>query len=110
MKIRSLKLQDNKYGNQWADEVYDRISKDGLRTEKLDGDVLRGYFPPTGFSKKERDDHDGEFVSKGRRFRKVAYRHSLCERHQYPKVEGEEPENLIPMGKNKYEHKKFYQI
>ena len=40
-----------------ADEVYDRISKDGLRTEKLDGDVLRGYFPPTGFSKKERDDH-----------------------------------------------------
>ena len=40
-----------------ADEVYDRISKDSLRTEKLDGDVLRGYFPPTGFSKKERDDH-----------------------------------------------------
>ncbi len=40
-----------------ADEVYDYISKDGLRTEKLDGDVLRGYFPATGFSKKDRDEH-----------------------------------------------------
>ncbi len=40
-----------------ADEVYARIAKNGQRVEKLDGDVLRGLFPATGFSKQARDEH-----------------------------------------------------
>jgi adenylylsulfate kinase len=40
-----------------ADKIFDDISCDGLEIEKLDGDVLRGYFPSTGFGKQDRDEH-----------------------------------------------------
>lgn len=40
-----------------ADKVYDRIAVDGQEVEKLDGDVMRGFFPSTGFTKQARDEH-----------------------------------------------------
>lgn len=40
-----------------ADKVFDRLSEDGRKLEKLDGDVLRGVFPSTGFTKEARDEH-----------------------------------------------------
>lgn len=40
-----------------ADAVFDRISSGRCSVEKLDGDVLRGVFPATGFSKEARDEH-----------------------------------------------------
>ena len=40
-----------------ADKVYDRLSRNGRRVEKLDGDIMRGLFPSTGFTKQDRDEH-----------------------------------------------------
>ena len=40
-----------------ADKVYDRLSQNGRRVEKLDGDIMRGLFPSTGFTKQDRDEH-----------------------------------------------------
>lgn len=40
-----------------ANKVYDQIAVDGRKVEKLDGDVIRGYFPSTGFTKQARDEH-----------------------------------------------------
>ena len=40
-----------------ADRVFERLAANGDGFEKLDGDVLRGGFPATGFSKEARDEH-----------------------------------------------------
>jgi len=40
-----------------ADKIYGRLSCDGRRVEKLDGDIMRGLFPSTGFTKQDRDEH-----------------------------------------------------
>jgi len=40
-----------------ANAIYERLSKNGGRVERLDGDKVRGIFPSTGFSKEERDIH-----------------------------------------------------
>ncbi|MCK5565516.1 MAG: adenylyl-sulfate kinase [Planctomycetes bacterium] len=54
-----------------ADEVYDSISANGNRVEKLDGDVMRGVFPATGFTREERDAH----------IKRVGFVASLLEKH-----------------------------
>lgn len=54
-----------------ADIVYKRISEKGLKVERLDGDVLRGVFPSTGFSKEARNEH----------IRRVGYMASRLEKH-----------------------------
>jgi len=40
-----------------ADKVYECLLRTGRRVEKLDGDVMRGLFPSTGFTKQDRDEH-----------------------------------------------------
>ena len=40
-----------------ADKVFDQLSANGQKVEKLDGDVMRGFFPSTGFTKEARDEH-----------------------------------------------------
>ena len=40
-----------------ADKIYAQIAKSGRNVEKLDGDVMRGLFPSTGFTKQARDEH-----------------------------------------------------
>ena len=40
-----------------ANQVYNHIAVDGRKVEKLDGDVMRGFFPSTGFTKQARDEH-----------------------------------------------------
>jgi len=40
-----------------ADKVYQYLNQKGIRTERLDGDVVRTIFPNTGFSKEDRDNH-----------------------------------------------------
>lgn len=40
-----------------AEKVYDNIAQNGGRVERLDGDVMRGLFPSTGFAKQARDEH-----------------------------------------------------
>lgn len=40
-----------------AAKVYDNIAQNGRRVERLDGDVMRGLFPSTGFTKQARDEH-----------------------------------------------------
>jgi len=51
------------------------ITKDleaaGRAVERLDGDVLRGYFPSTGFTREARDEH----------IRRVGFMASLLEKH-----------------------------
>ena len=54
-----------------ADRVYDELSANGNRIEKLDGDVLRGIFPATGFTKDDRDEH----------IRRVGFLASMLEKH-----------------------------
>jgi adenylylsulfate kinase len=43
----------------------------GLPVERLDGDILRGHFPDTGFTRHERDEH----------IRRVGFMASLLEKH-----------------------------
>ena len=40
-----------------AEKVYAQIVKNRRRVERLDGDVMRGLFPSTGFTKQGRDEH-----------------------------------------------------
>ena len=40
-----------------AEKVYDALEQQGKKVERLDGDVLRGFFPGTGFTKEARDEH-----------------------------------------------------
>lgn len=40
-----------------AEALCQRLSELGVSYERLDGDVLRGVFPNTGFSKEARDEH-----------------------------------------------------
>jgi adenylylsulfate kinase len=40
-----------------AERLYDELIKMGKPVERLDGDVLRGVFPNTGFTKEARDEH-----------------------------------------------------
>jgi adenylylsulfate kinase len=40
-----------------ADTISEKLSKDGYKVERLDGDSVRRIFPSTGFSKKERNRH-----------------------------------------------------
>jgi adenylylsulfate kinase len=54
-----------------AKKVFEYIEKKGLDVEKLDGDVLRGHFPSTGFSKTERDEH----------IKRVGFMASILEKH-----------------------------
>lgn len=54
-----------------ADQVYDKIAQNDHRVEKLDGDVMRGLFPATGFTKEARDEH----------IKRVGFLASLLEKH-----------------------------
>ena len=40
-----------------AERLYEKLDALGKDYERLDGDVLRGVFPNTGFSKESRDEH-----------------------------------------------------
>ncbi len=40
-----------------ASRVYQELKRRGRKVEYLDGDVLRGIFPKTGFTREERDEH-----------------------------------------------------
>jgi len=40
-----------------AERIYNHLEQMGKPVERLDGDVLRGVFPNTGFSKEARDEH-----------------------------------------------------
>ena len=54
-----------------AEELYRRLDAMGIGYERLDGDVLRGVFPNTGFSKDARDEH----------IRRVGFMASRLEHH-----------------------------
>ncbi len=54
-----------------ADIIFNKLSTQTERIEKLDGDVMREFFPKTGFSKQQRDDH----------IKRVGYMASLLEKH-----------------------------
>lgn len=54
-----------------VDKVYDHIAANGIKVEKLDGDVMRGFFPSTGFSKQARDEH----------IKRVGFMSSRLEKH-----------------------------
>ncbi len=54
-----------------ANKVYDQVAVDGRKVEKLDGDVIRGFFPSTGFTKQARDEH----------IKRVGYMASRLEKH-----------------------------
>lgn len=40
-----------------ADRLADHLTRQGRKVERLDGDILRGMFPNTGFSRESRDEH-----------------------------------------------------
>lgn len=40
-----------------ADIVTEELTSQGRQVERLDGDILRGVFPNTGFSRQARDEH-----------------------------------------------------
>jgi adenylylsulfate kinase len=40
-----------------AEEVFAQLKQRGLKTERLDGDTIRGIFPQTGFTRDARDAH-----------------------------------------------------
>ncbi len=54
-----------------ADKVYELLCREHSNVEKIDGDVLRGVFPSTGFTKEDRDEH----------IRRVGFMASLLEKH-----------------------------
>ncbi|AQT66880.1 putative bifunctional SAT/APS kinase [Anaerohalosphaera lusitana] len=54
-----------------ADRLYEVLNKKLPRVEKLDGDVIRSYFPSTGFTKAARDEH----------IKRVGFIASLLEKH-----------------------------
>ena len=54
-----------------AEALYQRFDAMGIGYERLDGDVLRGVFPNTGFSRESRDEH----------IKRVGYMASRLEHH-----------------------------
>jgi adenylylsulfate kinase len=54
-----------------AEGLYQKLDAIGVGYERLDGDVLRGVFPNTGFSKEARDEH----------IRRVGFMASRLEHH-----------------------------
>lgn len=54
-----------------AEQLYEHLERRGKKVERLDGDVLRGVFPNTGFSKESRDEH----------IRRVGFMASRLEHH-----------------------------
>ncbi|MGC9343809.1 MAG: ATP-binding cassette domain-containing protein, partial [Bacteroidales bacterium] len=40
-----------------ATEISNYLKIKGFKNERLDGDIIRNFFPNTGFSKEERDEH-----------------------------------------------------
>ena len=54
-----------------ADRIYEFLNKKGLSAEKLDGDILRGLFPSTGFTRVQRDEH----------IKRVGFMASILEKH-----------------------------
>lgn len=54
-----------------ANRIYEFIEKRGLSVEKLDGDILRGLFPSTGFTRAQRDEH----------IKRVGFMASILEKH-----------------------------
>jgi len=54
-----------------AERIYAHLEQIGRRVERLDGDVLRGVFPNTGFSKEARSEH----------IRRVGFMASRLEHH-----------------------------
>jgi adenylylsulfate kinase len=54
-----------------AEQLYAHLERLGKKVERLDGDVLRGVFPNTGFSKESRDEH----------IRRVGFMASRLEHH-----------------------------
>jgi adenylylsulfate kinase len=54
-----------------ADRIAGELANKGVDFERLDGDALRGVFPSTGFSRKDRDEH----------IRRVGFLASLLEKH-----------------------------
>lgn len=54
-----------------AERIYERIRSHTPHVERLDGDVLRGVFPSTGFSREARDEH----------IKRVGFMASLLEKH-----------------------------
>ncbi len=54
-----------------AEALYQQLDAIGIGYERLDGDVLRGVFPNTGFSKEARDEH----------IRRVGFMASRLEHH-----------------------------
>lgn len=54
-----------------ADRLAEHFAGQGRKVERLDGDILRGMFPNTGFSKEDRDEH----------IRRVGYMASRLEHH-----------------------------
>ena len=54
-----------------ANSIYEFINKKGLSAEKLDGDILRGLFPSTGFTRAQRDEH----------IKRVGFMASILEKH-----------------------------
>ncbi len=40
-----------------AEKIYAELARRGKGVEQLDGDILRGFFPGTGFTKEARDEH-----------------------------------------------------
>ena len=54
-----------------AEQLHERLERLGKKVEQLDGDILRGVFPNTGFSKEARDEH----------IRRVGFMASRLEHH-----------------------------
>jgi adenylylsulfate kinase len=54
-----------------AQGVVEYLSKNNIRVEHLDGDIVREIFPQTGFNKEERDRH----------IRRVGYLAAMLEKH-----------------------------
>lgn len=59
-----------------AEGLYQRFNALNKEYERLDGDVLRGVFPNTGFSKEARDEH----------IKRVGFMASRLERHGVPVI------------------------
>jgi len=54
-----------------ADRTGELLAEKKLKLQRLDGDILRGLFPATGFTKHQRDDH----------IKRVGYMASVLEKH-----------------------------
>ena len=59
-----------------AEQLYEKLEALNRDYERLDGDVLRGVFPNTGFSKEARDEH----------IKRVGFMASRLEHHGVPVI------------------------